>query len=131
MIGNTKKFLIDTNIIIDQLRGFKTITELFDGHGENENFTTYISVISELEIYSGKSMDRIRSKKIADKLLDKIVKIPVNSRVARYAGKLKRKFSINFPDSLIASTAILNKCTLVTRNVKHFQNIPKLKITKS
>lgn len=130
MTGNTRKSILDTNIIIDQLRGFKTITDIFKTHFEDENFVTFISVITELEIYSGKSMNNIRSKNIADKFLSKMLKIPVNSNTAKYAGQIKRKFPINFPDALIAATAILNKCTLVTRNAKHFRGISKLKVIK-
>ena len=130
MIGEIKKYTLDTNIIIDQLRGFKMVDDIFQSRTEDENFVTFISVITELEIYSGKSMNNIHCKNIANKLLSKMLKISVDSSIAKYAGQIKRKFSISFPDALIAATAIQNKCTLITRNVKHFKEIPKLKVIK-
>lgn len=124
------KYLIDTNIIIDQLRGFKSIVDYLQHSEDSKDFVIFISVITELEIYSGKSMDNSDHQKVADSLLGSMLKIPIDSETAKYAGKIKRKYKSNFPDALIAATAIANNCTLVTRNAKHFQGISKLKLHK-
>lgn len=125
MTGKPLKCLFDSNIIIDQIRGYRKISDLLHN---NITMEIYVSVVTEMEIYAGKSMDKTKAKNIADKLLNNFSKISIDSQIAKYAGKIKRKFSISFPDALIAATAILNNCTLITRNIKHFQKIPKLKV---
>ena len=127
MAGKKNKYLVDTKIIIDQIRGFKNIFDIKIFRNDAD-IRIYICVVAEMEIYAGKSMDNIHTQNIVDKLLEKLLKIPVDSQIARYAGEIKRKFPINFPDALMAASAVVNDCTLLTRNIKHFKGIPKLKV---
>lgn len=53
----------------------------------------------------------------------------IMQRFARIRGQLRQWGQlIPDPDLLIAATALNRKCTLVTRNLDHFERIPDLKI---
>jgi len=61
-------------------------------------------------------------------LLTDMFVVPLDSRLARYAGYLRRLYRLKTPDSAIAATAMLTKTTLLTRNVDDFRQIDDLKI---
>ena len=61
-------------------------------------------------------------------LLTDMFVVPLDSRLARYAGYLRRLYRLKTPDSAIAATAMLTKTTLLTRNVDDFRHIDDLKI---
>ena len=60
--------------------------------------------------------------------LSKSCVVPLDSRIARYAGYLHRLYRLKTPDSAIAATAMLTKTTLLTRNVNDFRPIEDLKV---
>lgn len=121
------KFIFDTDIIIAYLRKHQPSVKFIDDF-LNQNKEIYLSVITEAELYAGKST-RINEKKIEIILhLARYQIIELNRKTAKLAGELSRDYDILLVDALIASTAILNNCTLITRNIKHFQKIPKLKV---
>lgn len=62
----------------------------------------------------------------SEELLEQLVVIPVDDRVAREFDRLRltRKYrKIGRADLLIATIALVYQATLVTRNVSHFQQI--------
>jgi len=59
-------------------------------------------------------------------LLTSVVIIPVDSRLARFAGYLRREYRLKTADSAIAGTALLTHTTLVTRNIEDFRRISTL-----
>ena len=63
-------------------------------------------------------------------LLTSVVIIPVDSRLARFAGYLRREYRLKTADSAIAGTALLTHTTLVTRNVEDFQRISTLSLMR-
>lgn len=52
----------------------------------------------------------------------------VDSRIARAAAQLGRTRKTKLPDLIIAATAIEFDIPLITKNVKDFRNIPRLRI---
>ena len=54
--------------------------------------------------------------------------VPLDSRLARYAGYLRRLYRLKTPDNAIATTAMLTKTTHLTRNVDDFRQIDDLKV---
>ena len=52
----------------------------------------------------------------------------IDDKVIEIATLLKQKKKMSIGDSIIASTALLNDCTLYTRNVKDFKYIEGLKV---
>lgn len=62
--------------------------------------------------------------------LETLISIPVDSRLARTAGMLRRLYALKTPDSAIAATALITGTALVTRNVSDFKKIPDLRVLR-
>jgi tRNA(fMet)-specific endonuclease VapC len=123
---------VDTDFIIDLGRGsqkaFDKLQEL-EGRGESI-FTTAITVA---ELYNGAYRAKDRSRALADakKDLSGFSILNLDYESARAWGDLAertRSNSIGELDLFIASIAITNKQTLLTRNVKHFVRVPDLTV---
>lgn len=129
-IGRTEKpikgavrFVFDTDILVDHLRGFPPAKNLLVGKREAQN-QLIISAITEAELFAGRTMRDAESVERTELLLSVFEIVSVNSGVAREAGRLKREYDCSLPDALIAATAILLGAELITRNERHFKMIP-------
>lgn len=112
------KILVDTDVLINFLRGKNEVRELLTQ--ANIDGDLYCSVINVAEIYSGM---RLKEKEETENLLAGITIIPVDENIARKAGYLRSSIKNNkqlLADCLIAASAILNNCTLLTFNVRDF-----------
>lgn len=113
-----KKFLIDTDILIDFLRGKETAKKYLLKLSEDSPL--YCSVITIAEIHADMRKSEERKTTV---LLDSLFTIPVTEEIARIAGGLKREatsHSLELDDCLIAATALVEKSVLATRNTKHY-----------
>jgi len=114
------RLLLDTDILIDHLRGRKQAKEYLRKRwaGGDE---LYCSVISRAELFSGM---RSREEASIRALLGLLHEIPVEAGVAEEAGRYRQKFGkshgLLLPDALIAASAKSISATLVTLNTKHF-----------
>lgn len=82
-----------------------------------------------MELFAGKGMEKAATEDAVKRLLDLFIIVPLNSKIARQAGVLLRQYrqqGIIPVDALIASTALLNKATLITRNIKRFRMVAGL-----
>ena len=122
-------YLFDTDILIDYLRLHKPAIKLLD---EIEKKDRKIAFISQFELLKGCGK-KSQAQKI-DSFLKHFKVLPLDQETAKQAlqvYRFARWFTgTEIPDSLIAGTAIKNKLTLVTRNIKHYRDIPSLKIEK-
>ncbi len=120
-------YLVDTDVIIDILRGVKGSKEfLLDLSKEG----LFLSVISMAEIFSGKeTRDPIKHEKIL-RFLSHFEVVPLTQEIAILGGAIRRDYQIGLADALIAATAIHNGLTVVTHNTKHFERVEGLKILK-
>jgi len=120
-------YLVDTDVIIDILRGIKGSKE-FLLNIFNEGI--FLSVISMAEIFSGKeTRDPIKHEKIL-RFLSHFEVVPLTQEIAILGGAIRRDYQIGLADALIAATAIHNGLTVVTHNTKHFEKVEGLKILK-
>jgi len=121
------KYLIDTDILIDILRGVRGSKEfILDLWNEGELCVTLINI---MEIMSGKET-RVREKreKIME-FLNEFTVLDFDKERAVLAGGIRRDYSIPFADAIIAAIAIsLGECTLVTYNERHFRKIKELNL---
>ena len=120
------KLLIDTNILIDHLRGEPNATALLRDVGAGRARAS-ISVITESELLAGRTLTPKQVREI-EALLSLLPKLAVTSRVARLAAQFQRAYRLELPDALIAATAALANATLVTRNLKHFRPVKELRL---
>jgi|SRR3989338_2812753 len=118
------KYLIDTNILIDHLRGDSNVT-VFLQRIEEGSAQAAVSVITEYELLASAKLKESEIVKI-NSLLELIPRLAITSQTVRIAAKFHRNYRTDLADALIAATAFLAKATLVTRNIKHFHNIREL-----
>ena len=119
------RYLIDTNILIDHLRGDITASQFLE-KAEKGKIFAFISVITEYEILCGK-FSKKEGKQI-NQLLSIFLPVNVNSEIAKKAADFYKKYQINIADALIAGTAEYLNCILVTRNLKHFKKIKEISV---
>ncbi len=121
------KVLIDTDVLIDHLRGIGNFLEILKDDLEN---ICYISVISVAEIYSFLYPNEYE---IVEKLIREMTVLNIDSNIAKFAGSYRMKFlkshSLSIADALIAATAKFADAVLVTNNIRHFpmEDIGKIK----
>ena len=112
------KLLIDTDIIIDCLKGIRAARELFRA----QNIEIYCSVLSKKELLSKPGLASSERKKILE-LLSKMRIFRIDTDITSKYSKLIAKYGEN-PDSiidyLVAATAWSKQLPLLTRNRKHF-----------
>lgn len=115
--------LIDTDIFIDYFK-VGLLRQVFEG----KEFEIYYSVVTKKELLS-KSGLRETERQAILLTLKRYRLIPLDGRIARQYSELRGRYpTLEKADALIAATALVRKLPLVTRNIRHFQNIDGLKI---
>ncbi|MEZ0540589.1 type II toxin-antitoxin system VapC family toxin [Fibrella arboris] len=116
-----KKFLIDTNAIIDfsenklPASGKAFLSEILDSE-------PCISVVTKIELLGFAGI----GQPIIDFVNESLV-IGLTDEVVEQTIALRKKHKIKLPDAIIAATALLQKATIGSHNIRDFQNIKKLK----
>ena len=133
---NNKKYLLDTNILIDFMEGVPAVVEHVLQVGTQQ---CCMSVISLHELYFGAHLAREKKEEYYDREIKKINKLLEYFTVLtletkgehygriKYALRKKGKPVDEF-DMVIAGHAISEGLTVVTDNLKHFENMPDVKI---
>lgn len=121
--------LVDTDVLIWHLRGYSSATITLD----NIDSLT-ISAATYLEILQGvNSKAELVAIKIMLERRDALI-LPITENISQKAIDLLESFALShglqMGDALIAATALENKLTLLTGNVKHFKPIPLLRVEK-
>ena len=120
------KYIVDTNVLIDHLRGDPKATAFLQ-QIEDGKIQVAVSVITEYELLSSAKLKESEVTKI-EALFELMPRLAVTSHTVRIAAKFHRNYGTDLADALIAATAFLAKATLVTRNFKHFQNVRELHV---
>ncbi|MFZ5629868.1 MAG: type II toxin-antitoxin system VapC family toxin [Spirochaetota bacterium] len=119
------KYLIDTNVLVDQLRGVKVAIAFAKALPDD----TAISTITVAEIHAGVRSEQQRER--ASALIGTYRLLEFDAHSAEIAGNYLQKFakshSLDFADAAIAATATTHHLQVVTLNVKHFPMFPGLK----
>ena len=129
------KYLVDSDYVADYLGARPSAIQLLSSFAKDD---LSISLITYGEIYEGIYFGRDPQKTtdVFQRFLRSVVILPLTQPImqhfARIRGELRRTGKIigDF-DILIAATAIQNNLTLVTRNIKDYERIPKLTIYKA
>lgn len=117
MIEKSKKYLIDSNIIIYHLNGENRATEFLKKNLE-------LSVISRLTFMEVLSFDFDEDdKKSVVLFLNNFSILDTNEKIALQTVENRKHKKIKLVDNIIASTAQINNLVLVTRNESDFNNI--------
>ncbi len=121
--------LLDTDILIDYLRLYSPALRLLDSFTKGDRF---VSILSQMELLKG-----CKTKQHEQRILRFIKNFKVfyiDVEISQNAFKIFRdkrwQGNMDIPDSFIAATAKLHDLTLLSRNLKHYRNIPSLKVEK-
>ena len=121
--------VIDTNIFIDHFRGYAPATAFFESLKGDAIF----SAITETEILTGNQCAIAEKRRDTLQFMAKLRKINVDNPIALLAGDLSReygKYGLELGDAIIAATAIIHKAELLTKNIRDFEKIKELKVSK-
>jgi predicted nucleic acid-binding protein len=122
---------VDTDFLIDVLTEEYGVLELVNDLDDNkEYFTTSISAFELLAGAYQLGKARLNAAKI---LLSRFTIFEFNRFAADesariYADLRKKGKEIPMRDAMIAGIAMVNGCSLVTRNAQHFRRVPKLNL---
>ena len=121
--------VLDTSVIIDHLRQ-RPENSIFIKLAEKISVDSLaISMVTIQELYEGKSTKDQDAENFLLVTLSRLKILPYNYDVAELAGKLARdQKPIEFADSAIAATAIINGAQLFTLNQKDFKAISDLEL---
>ena len=117
----SKPLLIDTDVLIDFLRGYDEAMSLVAVNSER----IVVSSIVVAELYAGVrgGADGVEQG-VLERLLGLFRVVPVSSGIARLGGLYKRDYGkshgVGLADAIVAATATVEDAELMTLNVKHY-----------
>ncbi len=123
-------FVADTDVLIDYLSGCEPSAGRVALEIETGSLRT--TVITRFELLAGARSTR-QERVILD-LLDAVPALPLDADSADRAAEVRRTLEsrgtpIGMGDSLIAGIVLCRHGTLLTRNLKHFERVPDLRIS--
>lgn len=119
---NGRKLLLDSNIII-YLAQKKLVPDDFILPDD----LLFISDISLMETL-GYAFSDLTEKQETEALLNVLVRLPIADSVVMKVIELRQSRRMKLPDAIIAATAILNDCSVVTRNIADFTGLDGLEV---
>jgi len=126
------QYLLDTSICVFFLRGKLNLDERIRQKGRENCFISEITV-AELRYGAENSDNSAKSHKAVDAFVSGLSIVPIYGSIKRYAKEKVRLRKMGKPihdefDLFIGVTAIENKLTLVTDNIKDFERLDGIKI---
>lgn len=117
--------LIDTDVMVDFLRGDPRARRLLKRHSTN----AILSCIVVAELYAGVKGER--ELRTLDSLVSLFRVVPVSPELARAGGLHKKDYAashgVGLADAIVAATAQSENAVLLTLNTKHYPMIKGLK----
>jgi len=118
----TKRLLLDTDVLIDFLRGQPQAVQLL----EDTDCEFHVSAVSVAELYVG--VRDGQEREVLDQLVGVLRTIEISTEIAQQAGLWRREYGkshgTGILDALIAACADALQIPLATLNVKHFPMLP-------
>ena len=119
------KLLLDTNIVIDYLKGIDAVVSFID---ERPTAELFVSVITRMELLSFGGMQPAEAEAIHG-FLDAVNVIPLNDEVEQFAISVRRSTRRKMPDAIVAATALWLYATLITADGQLAKtNFPDLRV---
>jgi len=120
-----KHYLVDTDILIDTLRGYVPAKHFIEENSE----IMLLSVLTVAELYAG--VRNREEEQILGEFLALFPKVALTEKVAQKAGTYRHRYGkshgTGLVDALLAATAEAEGLTLVTLNKKHYPMLDKVK----
>jgi tRNA(fMet)-specific endonuclease VapC len=120
----------DTDVLIDYLAG-KGAADIVERLLRSGVLRT--TVITRFELLSGAKSGKQRARLL--QLLEAVPSLELDDAAADAASEVRRSlessgYPIGMADSLIAGIVASNGGTLLTRNRRHFERVPRLKLAQ-
>ena len=116
--------LIDTDVLIDFLRGQPQAIEFLERHSND----LMISSVTVAELYQGVRDGREKTK--LSRTISALTVLPLTEEIAEKAGLYRRDFrattGCGLADCMIAATASHHQLQLASLNAKHFTMLPDI-----
>lgn len=117
---NGNKLFLDTNIIIYFLEGDETLTTFLNGK------IPYISFVTKLELLGYESITQEQEIRI-EVFLSEYIIIGLNPDIEREVIRIRKKYRVKLPDSIIMATAVYHDIPLVTAD-RDFEKVKELNV---
>lgn len=111
------KGLIDTNILIYLSNELLDSSVLWERYDE-----LLISRITHIEAL-GYNFKEKKDEELVKELVSRFQLLELDDQVGEATINIRKKKKIKLPDAIIYATAFVNKCEIVTANVKDFKGI--------
>jgi predicted nucleic acid-binding protein len=122
----SERLLIDTDVLVDYLRGQPKAVEYLEGREE----AMVVSSITVAELFAGVREGRERTA--LSTFLSAFETIPVDTGIAERGGLYRRDYgrshNTGLADALIAATAEQVRAPLITLNRKHFPMLSNVQV---
>ena len=117
----SKPILVDTDVLIDFLRGYEEAISLVAVNSDR----ILVSTINVAELYAGvRGGEDGPEQGALERLLALFRVVPVDSGIARLGGLYRRDYGrshgVGLADAVVAATAAVEEAALMTINVKHY-----------
>lgn len=115
-----RKLLLDSNIVIYIAK--KALSpEVFIKADD----ALYLSDVSFMETL-GYAFSDENEKEAIETLLSVLFRLPIDEEVVQKVISIRQTRRIKLPDAIIAATALIHDCMLITRNISDFSGLPGL-----
>lgn len=129
-----KKICVDSNYLIDYLRGSAYTKDLIEKI-KDKNLEAYISAVTVFELYVGAFLSNNPKAKFEEieSLLSWFQVVDINKGIMLLTAKIhvnlrRRGLLLEIQDIIIAATSISINMALLTNNKKHFANIQEIRL---
>lgn len=117
----SRPILVDTDVLVDFLRGFETAVSFVNVHSDR----IILSSIVVAELYAGvRGGEGDKEQTALERFVSLFRIVPVNGAIAKLGGLYKRDYSkshgIGLADAVVAATVTLEDAELKTLNVRHY-----------
>ena len=119
------QYLIDTNVVIDYL-GKNLPTSGMTFMNVVIDTVPTISVVTKIEVLGFNTTEE-HYQLLVDFMNDAAI-LQLTENVVTQSIVVRKLRKTKLPDAIIAATALVYELTLITRNIKDFENIPGLQI---
>ena len=108
------KFVLDTNAVIFLTSKGKTIPSALQD--ELNEAALFISVITEIELFSKPALSPDEDEKLRSFLSQRIPIMDISSAIKEKTIDIRRSTKLKLPDSIIAATSIILDAVLITND---------------
>lgn len=113
-------YLLDSNIIIYSALSEYSYLRKFLFQND-----VYASMISKVEVLGYQKITHAQINYFSE-IFSILSLLPIDTAVIDHAIQLRQNQKLSLGDSLIAATALVNNCIIITRNDRDFSGIPDI-----